>query len=459
MKLHFIGGVDTVTGSTHIIESNGIQVLRDCGLFQGRRKESRIRNRELNLDVTKLNAVVLSHAHVDHCGNLPTLARLGYDGKVYATSATVSLGEIMLRDAARIQEQDAFYMNQKTNRKGFKPVIPLYTSEDAEKIIEQFKGVEYGDVVSFGENFSVRFEDAGHILGSAVSIFYTRENGREIKVGYALDLGRRDLPLIRDPYMMQDLDVLVMESTYGSRLHGDVNTAGEKLSVLIKETFARGGKVLIPSFALERTQEILYDLFEQVQLGNLPEVPVYVDSPMANAVTKVFAEKWEYQDEHFMKRGKRYGTNIPHWMHFISGVQESKDLTIDKSPSVIIAASGMCEHGRILHHLKHGIDNENNTIVFVGYQASHTLGRRIIEKQKLVRIHGDEYPVNAQVHVLHAFSAHADRDDLIEYATESKAKRIFLVHGEPKEREQLAQKLRERNITVETPYAGEIFEI
>lgn len=459
MKLHFIGGIDTVTGSQHVIEVNGTRVLRDCGLFQGRRKEARARNRELNIDVDQLDAVVLSHAHVDHCGNLPTLAHLGYEGPVYATSATVSLTEIMLRDAAYIQEQDAWYMNQKNSRKGMKPVIPLYTLDDAEAIISQLRGVEYGDVIPFGDKLTVRFEDAGHILGSAVNIFYATEGGREIKVGYALDLGRRDLPLIRDPYIMQNLDVLVMESTYGNRLHGNVNTAGEQLADIIKPTFERGGKVLIPSFALERTQEILYDLFDQVQCGNLPEIPVYVDSPMANAVTKVFSEKWEYQDEHFMKRGKRYGTNIPHWMHFISSVHESKELTSSNDPAVVLSASGMCEHGRILHHLKHGIENENTSIVFVGYQAGHTLGRRIIEKQPRVNIYGDEYVVKAEVHVLNAFSAHADRNDLIEYAEESKAKRIFLVHADPKERKQLAATMRNLGITVETPTPGDVIEV
>jgi metallo-beta-lactamase family protein len=459
MRLHFVGGVDTVTGSQHIIEANGSRILRDCGLFQGKRKEARIRNRELNIDVDKLTGVVLSHAHVDHCGNLPTLARLGYRGPVYATSATVSLAEIMLRDAAFIQEQDASYMNQKASRKGLPLIEPLYTVADAEAIIKQLQGVEYGDTVAFSHKFSARFEDAGHILGSSVTIFHMHEDGRDLKVGYALDLGRRDLPLIRDPYVMQDLDVLVMESTYGNRTHGDVHTAGTQLAKIIKKTFKRGGKVLIPSFALERTQELLYDLYEQVEEGNLPPIPTYVDSPMANAVTRVFSEKWEYLDEHFIKRGKRYGTNIPHWMHFISGVQESKNLTASNEPAVVISASGMCEHGRILHHFKHGIDNPANSIVFVGYQAVHTLGRRILEKQPKVRIFGDEYNLAAEVHTIDSFSAHADRNDLIEYAVESKAKQIYLVHGEPEEREKLAEALRERDIAVHTPVPGEICEL
>ena len=459
MRLHFVGGVDTVTGSQHIIEANGKRVLRDCGLFQGRRKEAAVRNRNLNFDVDSIDAVVLSHAHVDHCGNLPTLAKFGYDNPVYATTATESLSEIMLRDAANIQEQDAAYLNQKTDRAGLDPVVPLYTVEDAEAIISCFQGVEYGQTVGFTKGFSARFEDAGHILGSAVTIFNVHEDGRSFKIGYALDLGRRDLPLIRDPYIMQNLDVLVMESTYGSRKHGNANDASDQLYEIIVKTFERGGKVLIPSFALERTQEILYDLYSLVEEKRLEPIPVYVDSPMANAVTKVFSEKWEYLDEHFIKRGKRYGTNIPHWMHFISGVQESKNLTASTTPAVVIAASGMCEHGRILHHLKHGIEDPKNSIVFVGYQAEHTLGRRILEKQKTIRIFGDEFQLKAEVHVANAFSAHADRDDLIEYALESRAQKIFLVHGEEKEREALAKTLRKKDLNVFTPAAGEVVEL
>ena len=459
MRLHFVGGVDTVTGSQHIIEVNNTRVLRDCGLFQGRRQESRSRNRDLNFDVSSIDAVVLSHAHVDHCGNLPTLSRLGFSGPVYATGATTALVDIMLRDAAHIQEQDAAYLNQKTTRKNYSVVEPLYTVQDAERIINCFRSVDYGQTVAFSNGFSARFEDAGHILGSAVSIFQAREKDREVKIGYALDLGRRDLPLIRDPYIMCNLDVLVMESTYGNRTHGNVKTAGAQLCDIIKETFDRGGKVLIPSFALERTQEILYDLFELVQEGHLPEIPVYVDSPMANAVTRVFTEQWEYLDEHFIKRGRRYGTNIPRWMHFISSVQESRELTSSTEPAVVISASGMCEHGRILHHFKHGIDNPLNSIVIVGYQAVHTLGRRIVEGVKKVRIFGDEYELNAQVHILNAFSAHADRDDLIEYATNSAAKRIFLVHGEGKDREKLADTLRGKGMHVELPTAGDSIDI
>lgn len=459
MRLHFVGGIDTVTGSQHIIEANGKRILRDCGLFQGRRKEAAVRNRSLNFDVNSIDAVVLSHAHVDHCGNLPTLAKLGYSNPVYATTATVALTEIMLRDAANIQEQDAAYLNQKTGRQDLDPVEPLYTVQDAESIIQCFQGVEYGQTVGFAKGFSARFEDAGHILGSSVTVFNIREDGKDLKIGYALDLGRRDLPLIRDPYIMQNLDVLVMESTYGSRQHGDVNAASDQLYEIIKKTFDRGGKVLIPSFALERTQEILYDIYGLVEEGRLPPIPVYVDSPMANAVTKVFSEKWEYLDEHFIKRGRRYGTNIPHWMHFISGVLESKQLTNSEAPAVVIAASGMCEHGRILHHLKHGIEDSKNSIVFVGYQAEHTLGRRILEKQKTVRIFGDEFALNAEVHVANAFSAHADRNDLIEYALESKAKTIFLVHGEEKEREALAKTLRKENLKVVTPAAGEVVDL
>ena len=296
MHLQFFGGVENVTGSQHLLEVGGRRILRDCGLFQGRREESRKINSRLPFDARKVDAAVLSHAHIDHCGNLPTLANSGFAGPIHATTATVALAGVMLRDAAHIQEQDAAYLNQKTNRADLPPVTPLYTVADAERALALFQGHHYEEPVALVPGIGVTFRDAGHILGAALTAFDLEEAGRRARVGFAVDLGRKDLPLIRDPEMMTGLDVLVMESTYGDRLHDDALQAEDQLATAVRETLARGGKVLIPSFALERAQEILYHLARLNRAGKLPEVPVYIDSPMAVAVTRIFLQSQEYMD-------------------------------------------------------------------------------------------------------------------------------------------------------------------
>jgi metallo-beta-lactamase family protein len=436
-------------------------VLRDCGLFQGRRAESRERNSHFAFDPQSVHGLVLSHAHIDHCGNIPSLVRHGYRGPIHATTATVALCDIMLHDAAHIQEQDAAYLNQKHGRENEPPVEPLYTTEDADRAMTLFRGYHYGNDVPVGEGISVRFIEAGHILGAALTVFTLTENGRTVRVGYAFDLGRKNLPLIRDPEYMADIDVMVIESTYGDRMHTDARSATGKLGEIIRRTTKRGGKVIIPSFALERAQEVLFHIAELVAAGEIEQPEVFVDSPMASAVTKVFERSKPYLDEEYAELHAQIGrVMMPSWVRFVGSVEESKALNRRKKPCIVISASGMCEHGRILHHLKHGIEDEATTIVIVGYQAAHTLGRRLVEGETRVRIFGDWYERKAEVDVLNAFSAHADRDDLVDYVTHVRPKKTFLVHGEPDQREALARHLRDRGIPdVHIPHEGDVAEL
>ncbi|TAN38035.1 MAG: MBL fold metallo-hydrolase [Verrucomicrobia bacterium] len=461
MRIQFLGGVETVTGSQHLIEAGGRRVLRDCGLFQGRRDEARKINTTLRCPPNTLDAVVLSHAHIDHCGNLPMLARGGYTRPIHATTATVELAAVMLRDAARIQEQDAAYLNQKTNRRGIPAVEPLYTSADAEAAIKLFQGHRYGETIEPAPGIKILFQDAGHILGSALNVFELAENGKKARVGFALDLGRKDLPIIRDPETMRDLDLLVLESTYGDRLHDDVARAEDELAAAINRTLARGGKVLIPSFALERAQEILYHLANLFAAGRVKKVPVYVDSPMTVELTRIFARHRDYFDAETQALFDRLGGIMrPDWVHFAATVEESKNITASTVPCVVIAPNGMCEHGRILHHLKHGIENPKNTILIVGFQAENTLGRRLVEGTQHVKIFGDDFTRRAEVVTLNAFSAHADRDELVSYVRQVQPRKIALVHGEPKIRAALATRLRGMQAApVLEPPTGESVEL
>jgi metallo-beta-lactamase family protein len=461
MRIHFLGGADTVTGSQHLIEAGGRLVLRDCGLYQGRRAESREVNQALPFDPRRLDAAVLSHAHIDHCGNLPTLAAQGYEKPIHATEATAALAAIMVRDAAKIQEQDAAYLNQKTNRRGLPQVEPLYTMADAERALRLLRGHSYGDEIELAPGIRHVSREAGHILGAALSVFTVGQNHHETRVGFAVDLGRHNLPLIRDPDVIENIDALVLESTYGDRLHDDALQAEDQLRGVVARAIGRGGRVLIPAFALERAQELIYHLSKLVEAGRLPRVPVFVDSPMASAITRVFDQKMEYLDEEFHRHHEKAGCLMcPSWVRFVSSVEESKAVTASGEPCIIIAGSGMCEHGRILHHLKHGIENPKNAMAIVGYQAVNTLGRRLVDGEKRVRIFGDEFPVRAEVAVLQAFSAHADRNELLAYVRKVRPKATYLVHGEQKQREALAEALRSENLTtVHLPRRGDIAEL
>ena len=459
MRIRFLGGAGTVTGSMHLIEANGSRVLLDCGLFQGRREESRRRNRELPFDAAGLDAVLLGHAHIDHCGNLPSLAVQGFDGLIYSTPATRDLCSYMLRDSAHIQRLDAEYLNRRNERRGEPPVEPLYTVQDAERALDRFAAFPFHRRIRVADGIHARFYMAGHILGSALTRVEVAEGGRTLNLGYAVDLGRRNMPIIRDPEPLPDLDALIIESTYGDRRHEDVDGCSEGLAEVIRRTVGRGGKVIIPSFALGRTQEILYCYRRLLTEGRVPAVPVFVDSPLAVDLTNVFRFHPESFDEDMagmMDRGES-PFSFP-GLEYVTTADRSKELNADRRPMVIISASGMCEAGRILHHLKHNIADRRSTILIVGFMAEHTLGRRIRDGESKVRIYGDTYDLKAEVVALDSFSAHADRDDLIEYVRGigSRCRRIFLVHGAPEAARSLGAAIRETSAAdVTIPERGE----
>lgn len=462
MKWQFLGGADSVTGSKHLLEFDDSRILFDCGMFQGRRKESLEINKNLGFDPATVDAMVLSHAHIDHCGNIPTLVKAGYRNAIHATSATADLLPIMLRDSAHIQEGDAAYLNQKTNRRGQPPVVPLYTVADADASLKLIRPHDYNEPLPLPGGVVVTHVDAGHILGAALTLIEIPFNGGDfLRIGLAFDLGRRNLPLLHDPVQLQDVDLLICETTYGDRLHDNALNAREELRSGIVRALGRGGKVLIPTFALGRAQEIVYHLVRLRDRGEIPPVPVYVDSPMAQAIAGVFEQNFEYLDaESHALRGQLGSVVKPDWLTFTESVDDSKSITSSKIPAIVIAASGMCEHGRILHHLKHGVENEKNLILLVGYQAENTLGRRIQNGEKKVRIFGDEFALKAEVQTLNAFSAHADRLELFRYVRDAKPKKVFLVHGEQSQRASFAQLLRDQlHLDVDLPRNGDTVDL
>jgi metallo-beta-lactamase family protein len=458
MKWHFLGGTSTVTGSKHLLETGQAKLLFDCGLFQGRRKEANEINRTLGFDPAQIDAMVLSHAHIDHCGNIPTLAKNGYRNPIHATTATAHLLPIMLRDSARIHEGDAAYLNQKSNRRGLPPIVPLYTVEDAEEALKLVRPHPYETPVALPGGVTLTHVDAGHILGAALARLEIPRNGQPpLRVGLVFDLGRYNLPLLNDPVQIKDVDIVICESTYGDRHHDNALNEREDLRNAINRALERGGKVMIPTFALGRAQEIVYLLAQLRARKQIPDVPVYLDSPMAQAISRVFEQSQAYLDEEFHDLQNHVGSVMtPDWLTFTESVEESKAITSSSKPSIVLAASGMCEHGRILHHLKHGIGNERNLILLVGYQAMHTLGRRLQERQPKVRIFGDEFDVKAEVETLHAFSAHADRTELLRYVRAAKPKQVYLVHGEQDQREAFANLLRtDLHVDVHLPENGD----
>jgi metallo-beta-lactamase family protein len=457
MKWHFLGGADQVTGTKHLLEIDGARILFDCGLFQGRRKEANEINQNLGFDPATVDAMVLSHAHIDHCGNIPTLAKNGYRHPIHATSATADLLPIMLRDSAHIQEADAAYLNQKTNRRGLPPIVPLYTLADAEAALKLIRPHAYKETLDLPGGVRVTHVDAGHILGAALALVeIPKPDGGYLRVALAFDLGRRNLPLLHDPVQLENVDVIISESTYGDRLHDNALNAREELREAVARALGRGGKVIIPTFALGRAQEVVYHLAQLRERGEIPHVPVYVDSPMAHAITAVFENHPGYLDDEYNALRGRVGSVVtPAWLTFTESTEESKAITASKTPSIVIAASGMCEHGRILHHLKHGIENDKNLVLLVGYQAVNTLGRRLQNGEKKVRIFGDEFAVKAEIQALHSFSAHADRLELFRYVKDAKPKHVFLVHGEQDQRESFARLLRDQlHLDVELPANG-----
>ncbi len=452
MQITFAGAAREVTGSCHILHVNGHVVALDCGMFQGRRRESAEKNRSLPIPVGDLDAVVLSHAHIDHSGRLPFLVAQGYDKTIWATSATRDLCAIMLADSAHIQEKDAEFLARRN--KEF--VEPLYGMSHAVRTMDLMVGVPYNKPFNVVPGVVATYVDAGHILGSASVVLDCTEDGVTRRLAFSGDIGRSGLAIIRDPVPPTDVDAVIMESTYGNRDHESVEGARAHLAKVVRETAARGGRVLIAAFALGRTQEMLYNLHVLLREGAIPSIPVYVDSPLAIDTTTVFQMHPETFD-----KSEDLVKHVPELfdfplLRFTRDVEESKAINAAKGPMIIIAASGMMEAGRILHHLAHGASDPRNTILIVGFQAEHTLGRRIVERQPMIRIFGEEVPLRAQVEIINGYSAHADRTELTTWldrvkATSPRLGPVWLVHGEAEVQDEYSTALVARGYTVSCP--------
>ncbi|TFH36765.1 MAG: MBL fold metallo-hydrolase [Anaerolineales bacterium] len=465
MKITFHGAAQTVTGSRHLLEINGHQLLLDCGLYQGRRKEFYKRNLEFPFDVAGINSVILSHAHIDHSGNLPNLTRQGYEGPIHATNATVHLTDIMTRDSGHIQESDAEFVNRKRAKRGEAPIEPLYTIEDAIRAAQQLTRQKYETPFEPVPGVRARLVEAGHILGSAAVVLELEEHGRHVRLMFSGDIGRPAMPIVRDPVLPSDVDYLILESTYGDSEHDSPVRAYDSLQDVITRTVDRGGKIICPAFAVGRTQTLVYYIHQMMDHGEIPQIPVFVDSPLAVNVTDIFREHPECFDAeataflHDDPHGAALGFDR---LTYTRSVEESKAINAIDGPVLIISASGMAETGRILHHLRNNIQDERNTVLITSWMAPYTLGRRLAEGEKNIRIFGEPYEVKSEVAAINGLSAHADQPFLIEYATASKAtlKGIFLVHGEPRAAMALQEKLEDAGMdTIHYPKRGEAVEL
>lgn len=465
MKLSFHGAARSVTGSRHLLEVPGFRVLLDCGMFQGRRGEAFHRNRNLGFNPKSVGAVLLSHAHIDHSGVLPVLPGQGFAGKVYLTRATADLAGIMLEDSARVQENDCRYVNKKEGRRGRTCIRSLYDSDDVRKIVRRFQGERYGDQIKIAPRLTASFYDAGHILGSAaVRVKYTAR-GNSTTVLFSGDLGRSHMPILRDPEPPPPCDVLILESTYGDRLHEQLGEEmKKKAQALIEHARTHKSKIIVPAFAVGRTQELVMRIKELVGEGRVEPIPIYIDSPLANKATGVFKRHPECYDEETSKTFSDAGDVFAsRHIRFVSSPEESKRLNAMRGPCVIISSSGMCEGGRIVHHLKHAVQDEANVIVIVGFQAEHTLGRKLVEGWDVVPIFGVPTPRRAQVVRFNGLSAHADRNDLLAYvrAIDPLPSRIFIVHGEEKQALSLGAAIQTEHpqIDVLIPHQGSTHDV
>jgi metallo-beta-lactamase family protein len=447
MRVNFHGAAQTVTGSQHLLGINGYRLLLDCGLYQGRREETYSRNLNFVYDPRKVDAVILSHAHIDHAGNLPNIVKNGYEGPIYATRATVDLAPIMIADSGRIQESDAEFVNRKRESRGEEPIEPLYTEADAQRASALFRAVDYNQPFEPVPGVVARFVEAGHILGSAAISLEIEEKGRRIRFWFSGDIGRYNLPLLRDPVLPDATDYLLMESTYGDKRHNDPSQAFDEFRDVVRRTLSRDGKVIIPAFAVGRTQELVYNLNMMMTDHDVPRVPVYVDSPLAVNASNVFKkhpECFDAEAKQFVEEARHPALDFK-MLTYVQSVEESKALNQRKDPMVIISASGMAETGRILHHLRNNIENPKNTVCIVSWQAPYTLGRRLADREKRVKIFGEPYTVKAEVATIGGLSGHAGQDLLVEYATAVKetVQKVFLVHGEEKAATALTEKLKE----------------
>lgn len=460
MHLELHGAADGVTGSLHRLHVGGRDVLLDCGLFQGHRAEANRRNREVPDWAVDAHALVLSHAHIDHSGNIPSLVRRGFGGHVFCSPATRDLSSVMLRDSAMIQEQDAAYLNRRARREGREDVVePIYTLEDAQRAISQMISVPLYRRLEVAPGVELTLHNAGHVLGSCLVQLDLQEKGKRTRLLFTGDLGREVLPLLKHPDHVSDVNVLLMESTYGDRLHPPVAQIDEELARAINTTIARGGRVYIPSFALERAQEVLFTLERLHEAKQIPEVPIYIDSPLAIALTEVYKLHPECLDSAIQKRiFDKNDPFAPPGLRYVSDIEDSKRLQASGEPCIVIAGSGMCEAGRIVHHLSRGLENPKNSVVIVGFQAEHTLGRRLVERRKRVKVLGLDRDVYASIYTVGGLSAHADQAELVSFARETyrrgALRATVLVHGEEAPKEQLRALLKDAaigEVVVSTP--------
>ncbi|MCK4412872.1 MAG: MBL fold metallo-hydrolase [Candidatus Eisenbacteria sp.] len=462
MRITFWGAARTVTGSRHLLEVQGREILLDCGLVQGRREEAEARNRHLPFEATDVAAVVLSHAHIDHSGNLPSLVKSGFEGPIHATRATAGLLDPMLHDSAHIQERDVEFVNKRRARKKQPQKQPLYTQADVERTLPLLMSQRYGTPFAVSAGVTACFRDAGHILGSAITVLDLEEGGRRLRLAFTGDLGRDHLPIIRDPETVADVDVLMIESTYGNRRHAVVAEVTGTVERLLNRAHERRGKVIIPAFAVGRTQEIVTVLKELFESGRVPAMPVYVDSPLAVNVTEVFREHEECFDEETLallhdEQTDPFGFRR---IHYVRDVEESKGLNAQEGPMIIISASGMCEAGRILHHLRNNIEDPRNQVLIIGFQAEHTLGRKLVEGWDEVPIFGERFNLRAEVTTIDAFSAHADQQELLTWVDglSKRPRKVFVVHGEEEQSLAFAASLEEQGLPeVIVPELGQSF--
>jgi metallo-beta-lactamase family protein len=465
LKLQFFGAAQEVTGSQHLLKVNGKNILFDCGLYQGKRKLAFEVNRNFPFNPADIDIMLLSHAHIDHSGNIPNLVKHGFKGNIYATSATVDLCQLMLRDSAYLQEKDVRFINKKRIKQKKVPFEILYSIDDVEESLKSFIGIQYNKSIEIAPGVKATFSDAGHILGSAGILLEIRENGKFTRFGYSGDIGRPETPVLRDPQILTDLDLLVMESTYGNRLHPAEGEVMEEFALAINEVADRGGKIIVPAFAVGRTQLLVYLLHKLSDQNRIPALPVFVDSPLAVNTTEVYRSHPECFDR------ETYRIFLDNYedpfgfsrLTYIRDAAKSKELNDFKGPCMIISASGMAEGGRILHHLKNHIGNPANLILFAGYAARETLARKIMDGAEEVNILGDVYKVRASVKKMDYFSGHADQKGLLEYLSFSspqKLKNIFLIHGEEEEAEPLRNKISDKGfLRVVYPGRGDSYEV
>lgn len=473
MKITFLGATRTVTGSNFLVEASGKKFLVDCGMYQGKGTVEEQNYQGFEYNPGEIDFMILTHAHIDHSGRIPKLYKDGFKGPVYAQKATCDLCGLMLPDSGHIQEMESVWKNKKRVRKGEKELNPLYTAQEAIDSLEILRPVHYDEIIEVDENIHIRFNDAGHMLGSSVVEIWAKEDEKETKAVFTGDLGNNDIPLLGEPTMIEDADYLIMESTYGSRLHNRNDQKAEMFLDIVSETIDNGGKVIIPSFAVGRTQEILYELNKIKEnttdekflreYETLMKVPVYVDSPLAISATQVFSENMDLFDEETKQRIEKGDDPLEFpGLRFTPTAEESKALNEDPSPAIVISASGMCEVGRIKHHLKHNLWNPNSTILFVGYQGVGTLGYNIVNGAETVKIFGEEIAVNARIEYIEGYSGHADQEGLVNfiYSFRERPKHIFLVHGEKEAQETLKEKILEDiAIDVTIPEYGETYEL